>query len=466
MATIHTTILLFFTCPCTVSGLGRSATNPTIILHEPIGNAGGPETDGMTFFQRDIKNKHSKPKSKPMAFFVNKQDNNICKDIRPLLTNYTATQMSVAESIESPPVNLTPTTWVQDLNRYTYGDLARDSDGRVAPSDSFVRPFHDLGINITEFNAAHNWVTLNFSSRNALNDTKEDLEAIYLECPRITCPTVIVVHDNKKNSRDYTVQSVAGMVRMMNFNVFIIELRTAREGKKWEWQVMYDILGAWDFVNSGIGQQQDQIALLGFSMGAYVSEMAFGFDPRIKALLVSSGVMDLPGVIVHDATDHDPIINSNPSFKQCMKAEVEDILSTNFSYDRNQTPQVLIKKNDNKRYIGIHHFQDDTVVPFTQVGSFEKQMKRLHYKVQTWYPTAHLPDAHCNIYLWRPYQSAKRLCNFFTKAFDKKESWCELELMEKRCNKTKAAKSGTAMQWKPSRQILVVISLLAVMHML
>merc|ERR1719436_134366 len=122
----------------------------------------------------------------------------------------------------------------------------------------------------------------------------------------------------------------------------------------------------------------------------------------------------------------------------------------------------MIDMNENHRLVGIHHFRDDDTVSFAHAILFESQMKRQRYKVSTWYPTAGNSSNHDNMYLSRPYQSATKLCDFFTEAFHHKRSWCDLQSMYQRCDNQF---SGAPMRWKPFWQVMVIIPILTALHL-
>merc|ERR1740121_1690419 len=67
----------------------------------------------------------------------------------------------------------------------------------------------------------------------------------------------------------------------------------------WAASEAYDLLGAWDYVVAdpdgklGGSKSASEVAMLVFSLGGYIAQVAFGLEPDCPGLLVDGAVFDV-----------------------------------------------------------------------------------------------------------------------------------------------------------------------------
>jgi uncharacterized protein len=116
-------------------------------------------------------------------------------------------------------------------------------------------------------------------------------------------PTVIVVHGLGGCKHDHAVLTPAGMLAQANFNVLIMDVRdvgesTFENGRSAIGNAEYrDVLGAWDWLVQTQSTPPAQIGLLGNSLGAATTLIAFDQEPRVAAVFVDSPFADLRQII-------------------------------------------------------------------------------------------------------------------------------------------------------------------------
>jgi dipeptidyl aminopeptidase/acylaminoacyl peptidase len=116
-------------------------------------------------------------------------------------------------------------------------------------------------------------------------------------------PTVIVVHGLGSCKRDHAVLTPAGMLARANFNVLVVDVRdvgesTFEDGRSAIGNAEYrDVLGAWDWLVNEQNIPPAQIGLLGNSLGAATTLIAFDQEPRVAAIFVDSPFADLRQII-------------------------------------------------------------------------------------------------------------------------------------------------------------------------
>ena len=124
-------------------------------------------------------------------------------------------------------------------------------------------------------------------------------------------PTVIVVHGFGSCKHGHTVLTPAGMLARAGFNVLLIDLRdvgesTFEDGRAAIGNEEYlDVLGAWDWLVADQGIDPQRIGLLGNSMGAGTTLIAFDQEPRVAALFVDSPYSNLRQIITEELQRND-----------------------------------------------------------------------------------------------------------------------------------------------------------------
>jgi uncharacterized protein len=122
--------------------------------------------------------------------------------------------------------------------------------------------------------------------------------AINVDNP-IDYPVVIVVHGLRGCKKDPTVLLPAGMLTHNGFNVLMLDLRnhgnsTIEDGRTSVGiREHRDVLGAWDWLIAEKGFTADSIGVMGMSLGAGTTALAFGKEPRIAAVWLDSPYADM-----------------------------------------------------------------------------------------------------------------------------------------------------------------------------
>jgi len=133
-------------------------------------------------------------------------------------------------------------------------------------------------------------------------ETGIEIAAYYVE-RQLGGPTVIVVHGLGGCKHDHAVLTPAGMLARTNFNVLIMDARdvgesTFEDGRSAIGNAEYqDVLGAWDWLVETPGVPPAQIGLLGNSLGAATTLIAFDQEPQVAAVFVDSPFADLRQII-------------------------------------------------------------------------------------------------------------------------------------------------------------------------
>jgi dipeptidyl aminopeptidase/acylaminoacyl peptidase len=194
--------------------------------------------------------------------------------------------------------------------------------------------------------------TITFPSR----DDAVEIAAWYIPASQESDQVVIVVHGIHACRLDPTVLLPAGMLHMDGFNVLMIDLRNHGDSEIVDGRTAVgsreyrDVLGAFDYLLAQ-GFAPEKIGLLGMSLGAGTSVIAFGEEPRIAALWSDSGFADI------DETVQDEITRNNyPVFLADAGLNVAALMGIN---PREHSPLEEIMRH-NERPIMITHGDIDT----------------------------------------------------------------------------------------------------------
>lgn len=107
-------------------------------------------------------------------------------------------------------------------------------------------------------------------------------------------PVVIVVHGFNSCKHKTSVLVPAGMLNKAGFHVLVIDVRdtgesTLEDGLSALGNEEYlDVLGAWDWLQVEKGFSPQQIGVMGNSMGAATSLIAFAQEPKLAAVFVDA----------------------------------------------------------------------------------------------------------------------------------------------------------------------------------
>lgn len=166
----------------------------------------------------------------------------------------------------------------------------------------------DLMRKMSEFNGKHPGKLVSYPSRPNEFLTPVTLTGWWLPAPQASRdkgegppPRVVLQHSFESNSNSFRQQIAAYMLRSLGFSVLLNNLRDHcySEGSQnhvngWAHSYPFDVLGAWDYAHKDpdgvLGGKLDtkQVGIMGFSLGAYVAEIAFGFEREVRAIWVDS----------------------------------------------------------------------------------------------------------------------------------------------------------------------------------
>ena len=112
-------------------------------------------------------------------------------------------------------------------------------------------------------------------------------------------PVILLVHGVRGSKNDPDMLTVSGMLHQAGFNVLMFDLRdngasSVEDGKASLGIKEYrDVMASVDWLMNEKGFNEHRIGLYGDSMGAGTAAMSFGMDPRIQAVVLENGYLDL-----------------------------------------------------------------------------------------------------------------------------------------------------------------------------
>lgn len=197
--------------------------------------------------------------------------------------------------------------------------------------------------------------TVNFPSR----EDAVDISAWFIPALEETDNTVILVHGVSSCRRDSVALLPAGMLHQGGFNVLMIDMRNHGDSEITNGRTTVgnreyrDILGAFDWLQAQ-GYESEHIGLLGLSLGAGTSVIAFGEDPEIAALWADSPFGNLRDVVTYELERNGiPTIFVDASFQVAVWNGLDIV---------NRSPEIAIQ-NHNERPIMVVHGNADTRLP-------------------------------------------------------------------------------------------------------
>lgn len=347
---------------------------------------------------------------------------------------YVAYSMIASSFVEAhtrwaPPLDLTPGTAMGYVESWQCPYLVKQSTEALDKLEAF--------------NNETGWKRVSLMSRPADNVVDAKLDAWYLESPKGTknSPTIVVQHGNNVNNNDHTAMVVGTMLRELNYNVLLPSLRNHGISQQtgvitWAASEAYDLLGAWDYVvddpdgKLGGSKKPSEVAMLGFSMGGYISQVAFGLEPNVPGLLLDGAVFDAYTELEFNVKKELGSAGSAimmPSawfWTEHLAGADLDVLA----------PAKVLQKSGDSRKIALVHGSDDVTVPFSEEEAREAFLKTTDYDVvQTWHPRT-VPEAkvdgcspHCELHLTYPAKYSTFLCHFYANVFTEDVMKCSSE---------------------------------------
>eukprot|EP00929_Paragymnodinium_shiwhaense_P046887 TRINITY_DN23839_c0_g1_i1.p1 TRINITY_DN23839_c0_g1~~TRINITY_DN23839_c0_g1_i1.p1 ORF type:complete len:490 (-),score=76.15 TRINITY_DN23839_c0_g1_i1:210-1679(-) len=298
---------------------------------------------------------------------------------------------------------------------------------------------------LTAFNKKQGWKKLSFPSRQAEGVPDVTITAWYLESPvePAKSPTVLVLHGNNVNNNDHSVQTIGAWLRELNYNVIMPNLRghgdsnSSQNGNNkrfltWGAREVYDVLGAVDYVLAdpdgtlGGKKKAAEVGLMGFSMGGYINQIAFGVQRDVGGLFIDSAVFDARKLL-----------------KDVIEATVGRVMAwflfpqAWFWAERisgqdldELTPANSLQGGDRRKIASVHA-SDDVLVPYSQEEMRLEHLKKTDFVLtQQWYPeTVPSSDApacspHCQMHLTKPHAYKNKLCVAFADMFGRDPTKC------------------------------------------
>ncbi|MCP4423632.1 MAG: prolyl oligopeptidase family serine peptidase [Chloroflexi bacterium] len=116
-------------------------------------------------------------------------------------------------------------------------------------------------------------------------------------------PAVIVVHGLGSCKNAHTVLVPAGMLYKAGFNVLMVDMRDVNESDYEDGRFALgneeylDVLGGWDWLVNEKGIAPERIGMVGNSLGAATTLIAFAQEPQLAAVFVDSPFDNLPQII-------------------------------------------------------------------------------------------------------------------------------------------------------------------------
>lgn len=316
-----------------------------------------------------------------------------------------------------------------------------DFDGCAAPCFSAT-----LIQRMEEFNRKYPGKLVTYDSRSDVHLKTVKLRGWWLPAPNISgtpkggLPTrVVVQHNVGENSNAFRTQLTAYMLRSLGFSVLLNNLRdhcysedSRAKVKGWGHSYPFDVLGAWDYASSdpdgllGGSISVDKVGVMGFSVGAYATAVAFGMEPRVPAAWLDSSPYR-----PKDIYDNHAYVSLGPLGKPLLDqawSNLKDRANANgVPIDQHLPEKELPRGPDTGRHVGWVHNKEDRDVPFADGEALARLLESMPTKYDV---TRFETEGECNgeshavdsLRLFNEY--AARLCTFWTEAFGLAGSGC------------------------------------------
>lgn len=232
---------------------------------------------------------------------------------RPSSSHHSASRMRASLKREIPAI-LTifiltlPTLWFA-VGIQIYGMVASTAPHCTSNpnSDHFGNSLSNYDVEMYD-TPLEWWNTTNFTVQGWENVTisveQEDVElSAWWVGENDGEATVILVHGIRSCKEDHNILLTGALLANAGFNVLAIDLREHGEsssvtgkvaGGQTEWR---DVVAAFDWVNTTKNVAEEKIGVLGFSMGAAITAMAFGEDDRINSIWLDATYYDFERIV-------------------------------------------------------------------------------------------------------------------------------------------------------------------------
>lgn len=121
-------------------------------------------------------------------------------------------------------------------------------------------------------------------------------------------PALIIVHGIRSCKCSSTILMTGHLAHQSGYSVLMLDLRDHGESDVEDGRVSIgtreyrDVLGAWDWLQAEQGLEAARIGIVGMSMGAGTTLIAFAQEPEVAAIWVDSGYLSLRDIIEEELT--------------------------------------------------------------------------------------------------------------------------------------------------------------------
>lgn len=227
-------------------------------------------------------------------------------------------------------------------------------------------------------------------------------------------PAVIITHGLGDSKSSGNVLPIAGMLHRHGFNVLLYDLRehgqsSIEDGRAAIGNEEYlDLLGAWDWMQAEKHFAPKRIGVLGVSLGAGTTLIAFGQEPQLAAAFVDSPYSDLPQIMKEElARNNYPVWLEPGAVLMARLVTGDDLVA--------HSPQEAIR-NDNGRPLYIVHGTADERIGVHHTQRLAELAQEMGANVTVWMPEG---VKHVEAEFEFPAEYEQRVVDFFSAALGK-----------------------------------------------
>ncbi|CAE8626260.1 unnamed protein product [Polarella glacialis] len=305
---------------------------------------------------------------------------------------------------------------------------------------------------MSSFNKKHPGFQVTYPSRAGTGHGGNDIETIgltgwWLPADRGDA-RIVLQHGFKSNSNMERTMLYAYLLRSMGFSVLVNNLRDHCYSENstahvYEWGHAYpmDLLGAWDYaVNDPDGLlggklPPQKVGLQGFSLGGFLTNIAFGLEAKVPAAWVEAPPFVPQTVFSHGLSKtlsgmglgFLSSLLASPVWGSVQKAA----LAKGVDLEYHLPEKALPRGPDSKRPIFWAHNKLDDTVPFSEGQKLIELLKSYpeKYEVKGSFVSDALCNGenHCMDMLRDPDGYSAKMCDFWTGVFGIESSACGLD---------------------------------------
>lgn len=289
------------------------------------------------------------------------------------------------------------------------------------------------------FNTKNGGKRVSYNSRAGKDKDGKDIEVVkltgwWLPAPDATAetPRIVVQHGFTSNSNKFRTQFVAYLLRKLGYSVLVNNLRDhcySEDSKArvigWGHAYPLDLLGAWDYLKDHAAEPIDasKVGLLGFSMGGFTTNNAFGLEPKVPAAWIDGAPITpragfevgFKGALGKADFVHGHIINE--VWEDVEKAALKKGVDLNEHLPEKQLPN----GPDTKRKVFVTANKQDNTVPYSSGEALVKLLKKYPKKydlVEFWTLDGKCNgETHCIDFLSHTEEYSEKLGKFWAGVF-------------------------------------------------